>query len=524
MISTQQLSSPRLLQVAYGAALFLVSAAALVLEIVAGRLLAPYVGMSLYTWTAIISVVLAGLTVGHWIGGVQADRARDERSARLRIAVSLLAAAATTGATVVMLRLFAQPMLEAGWHPILSIVTLTTVLFLPPSLFAGVISPILTKLAVDAGRDHAARVIGRMYALGAGGSILGTLAAGYVFISWIGSLGTVMAVAMLYALLGLAFLAGRRRELGLATASLAVVAMLSGLFGAPVSAFTSPCTVESDYYCLRAEDFSSRSGRESRVLVLDHLGHGINDADEPRLLYSSYLQFSDELALRRFGRDSLSAFFIGGGAFTLPRAWAELYDKPHLHVAEIDPAVTEIAHDKFWLKRDARGVFADHRDARVALQSLPREPQFDVVFGDAFHDIGIPPHLVTREFHAEIAARLKPDGFYAINVIEARHEPRFLFALIQTLRRDFKAVEIWLDADEMSQGERVTYLVVASQVPTDAPMIASTSFTERRWLRLRDDQVRAKVAEARVPDLTDDFSPVDRLMAHVLLSPEVGER
>ncbi|MEO0719944.1 MAG: fused MFS/spermidine synthase, partial [Pseudomonadota bacterium] len=30
------------------------------LEIAAGRLMAPYVGMSLYSWTAIIAVVLAG--------------------------------------------------------------------------------------------------------------------------------------------------------------------------------------------------------------------------------------------------------------------------------------------------------------------------------------------------------------------------------------------------------------------------------------------------------------------------------
>ena len=40
---------------AYGATLFLTSAGALVIEIVAGRMLAPYVGMSLYTWTAIIA-------------------------------------------------------------------------------------------------------------------------------------------------------------------------------------------------------------------------------------------------------------------------------------------------------------------------------------------------------------------------------------------------------------------------------------------------------------------------------------
>lgn len=518
-----QVKASPVVQAGYGLALFLVSAAALVLEIVAGRLVAPFVGMSLYTWTAIISVVLAGLTVGHWIGGRQAEAAADERSARLRVAVALALAAATTLASLVLIRVAAPPLLAGGLHPIAAIVALTALLFLPPSLFAGVVSPILTKLAVDADRVHAARVIGRMYALGAGGSILGTLAAGYLFISWIGSTGTVMAVTAVYALLALAFLARQRRRAAAAAAGLAAVGAGLAMAGGPVAAFASPCRVESDYYCLRVEDFRPDSGRESAVLVLDHLGHGINDAAEPRLLYSSYLHFADELAARRFGRESIAAFFIGGGAYTLPRAWAADYASPHLHVAEIDPAVTALVERDMWLAR-SDGLVVDHRDARVALQSLPRQPRFDVVFGDAFHDIGIPPHLVTAEFHAEIAARLKPGGFYAINVIESRQEPRFLFALVRTLWRDFKAVEIWVDGDELSAGERLTYLVVASDRPTDQPLVRASRFIPRHWVRLRDDQVRARIREAGVPDLTDDFAPVDRLMAHVLLSPEVGER
>ena len=44
------------------------------MEITAGRLLAPYVGMSLYSWTAIIAVVLAGLSLGNWCGGYLSDR------------------------------------------------------------------------------------------------------------------------------------------------------------------------------------------------------------------------------------------------------------------------------------------------------------------------------------------------------------------------------------------------------------------------------------------------------------------
>jgi predicted MFS family arabinose efflux permease len=59
---------------AAAALVFLSSAAVLVLEILAARLLAPYVGVTLEVYTAIIGVILAGIAVGSWLGGKAADR------------------------------------------------------------------------------------------------------------------------------------------------------------------------------------------------------------------------------------------------------------------------------------------------------------------------------------------------------------------------------------------------------------------------------------------------------------------
>ncbi|MDH3636784.1 MAG: fused MFS/spermidine synthase, partial [Gammaproteobacteria bacterium] len=63
----------------YGLTVFLSSAILLVLEITAGRLIAPYVGVTIYSWTSIIGVILAGLSLGNWLGGRWADRGADER-------------------------------------------------------------------------------------------------------------------------------------------------------------------------------------------------------------------------------------------------------------------------------------------------------------------------------------------------------------------------------------------------------------------------------------------------------------
>jgi len=53
---------------------FLSSGAIMVLELVAGRLMAPILGVSLYTWTSIIGVILAGISLGNFTGGLLADR------------------------------------------------------------------------------------------------------------------------------------------------------------------------------------------------------------------------------------------------------------------------------------------------------------------------------------------------------------------------------------------------------------------------------------------------------------------
>ena len=53
---------------------FLSSACTLVLEIVAGRILAPFIGVSLYTWTSIIGIVLAGISLGNYLGGLRRAR------------------------------------------------------------------------------------------------------------------------------------------------------------------------------------------------------------------------------------------------------------------------------------------------------------------------------------------------------------------------------------------------------------------------------------------------------------------
>jgi spermidine synthase len=505
-------------QIAYASALFLSSACGLIVEIVAGRLIAPYVGMSLYTWTAIIAVVLAGLSVGHWIGGRLAAPHVDSIKGGRRVAIALGLAAVSSLASLVLLRIVATPLLNLDFSPISSIVLLTFVLFFLPSLFVGIVSPILTKLAIDADPQQHGAVIGRMYALGTLGSIVGTLSAGYFFISWIGSTGTVIAVAAIYASMGLAFsFSDSLRALFLA--SLVAGGISLSWLGEHTHAFTSPCNVESDYFCIRIADYTDQSGRPSALMVIDHLVHSINDRDDPTLLYSPYIHGVDELLKIRFMQKPKDftprAFFIGGGGYSLPRAWAIDYKTSNLIVAEIDPKVTRVARDNLWLNTNTPEISIHHRDARALLQALPVDKPFDLIFGDAFHDISIPPHLVTQEFHREIARRLAVDGVYAVNVVDAGANPLFLFSLIKTLKKDFPSVEAWLERNEIGNPGRVTFIVIASAHSTPIEFLASQRGPERVWQRWPDEDLSQRIKNTAPPILSDDYAPVDRLMSQL---------
>jgi spermidine synthase len=507
--------------VALPVSLALVSAAALVVEIVAGRLLAPYVGMSLYTWTAIIAVVLAGLSVGHWLGGVLDPG--DERSSYHRLALALALAALTTALAPALVRAFSDTLLGAGLPPLLAISALVAALFLAPSLFAGTVSPILTRLALDASPHERSRVLGRMFAAGALGSIAGTVLAGFVLIAWVGTLGTLLGVAAAEALLSLAFLAaarpGRRRIAVTALASAGACAALL-LAWQRSDALTSPCTVESSYFCIRVLDYEAESGRPSRLMVIDHMAHGVSDRDEPRWLHGSYTALTDRLVrLRGIADRPFSAFFVGGGAYTVPRAWLAAFPDATLTVAEIDPAVTAAAREHFWLSTSPR-LRIVHDDARRVLEALPSEARFDVVMGDAFHDLSVPAHLTTVEFAKAVHGRLRDGGTYLMHVLDLAAAPRFLLAEVRTLLHVFPAVEVWVDEQQWSSGGRITFLVLASSRSSPGSVIRGQSPDDlaegRAWRRLPDAALRRAALAPEVITLVDDHAPVDRLMQHVM--------
>ncbi|WP_323036781.1 fused MFS/spermidine synthase [Pararhodobacter sp.] len=420
---------------------------------------------------------------------------------------AMLAASVTTAGAIFVLRSLSGPVITAVPDPVISIIVLTGLVFFLPSFFAGIPAPILSMIAVHFHADRRGRALGAMFAAGAWGAILGTLAAGFVFISWLGSTGTLVVVAAVYAALGLQslFAAGSLRGAGLGGVAVLVPVSLS--FGA--MNMPDPCTVESNYFCIRVIDTPSSAGGLTRLMVLDHLVHGAADQADARAMMTPHAMMLDGLArLRMEDRAAWSAFFVGGGSYSVPRGWHALGTPVQITVAEIDAAVTETAINAFWYEPGDDRII--HADAR---QTLSREStRYDVIIGDAFSDIAVPQHLITREFFELVRARLTDEGVYLMNIIDHSDRLDVLASLITTARAVWPSVEIWAIPGHDPTETRRVFVMVAGEGPSMRSQIDHEGPMPLAAVRVAAASIEA-ILDSRAPIVfTDDYAPIDRLL------------
>src|SRR5579859_7109098 len=95
---------------------FVSSCCTLILELVAGRIMAPYIGVSLYTWTSIIGVVLAGISLGNYLGGKLADRFPSNRTLGTIFFVSSLATLGVLAGSLLLEHLSWLPQVGLQWR------------------------------------------------------------------------------------------------------------------------------------------------------------------------------------------------------------------------------------------------------------------------------------------------------------------------------------------------------------------------------------------------------------------------
>lgn len=163
-----------------GIVVFFCGAVVMAFEILGSRLLGPYTGTSVTVWTAIIGIIVAGLSLGYWAGGTLSDKHPDYR---------ILSAIVFSASIFIALTwLLKDPLLNFIMrsidHPVLSAIIAALVLFSVPSFLLGMVSPFSARL-VMVNIENSGLTAGTVYAISTAGSIAGTFLAGFVLIPFL---------------------------------------------------------------------------------------------------------------------------------------------------------------------------------------------------------------------------------------------------------------------------------------------------------------------------------------------------
>lgn len=491
----------------YALAVFLSSAGLMALEITAARLLAPYIGVSLYSWTAIIGVILGGLSLGNWLGGIWADRGAGEPAVGRTLGIG-----AVSCVGILLMLTVVAPLLQNSDLGLLTVSFLfVAALFFIPAMLLGVVTPLLTTLALQLDK-RTGHIVGMMHALAAFGSIIGTFTTGYLFIQYFGTQTIIIGTGVMLGVLALPFLWRTWREIVV----IIFLALVTSGITAARNGFARFCDHETNYFCIRVVDLSHEVDYGNmRGMVLDHLMHGINHREAPTLLVSPYVHLMDEMMIlhaEQVNERPLRSFFAGGGAYTQPRALRKHFPDSEIVVAELDPAVTRVA--KQHLFYDARWDRIYHADGRQVLMRMP-ENYFDVIVGDVFHDIAIPQHLLTSEYASLVRSRLQANGLYVLNVVDATPDPRLVKSIVKTLQTAFPHVQVWLESWTDTQ-QRHTFVISAGLQRAMPDKVVARHGVKRQWQEVSSVLVTRGTPLEELPVLTDDYSPVESLLSSLL--------
>lgn len=495
-----------------GVTVFSCGALVMIFEIIGSRILSPFLGASTYIWTSLIGVILASLSLGYWLGGRIADKRPDVKylASVILVASGLISLTALTKEIVLSMIADIPTGLE------IKTVIAAILLFAPASVCLGFVAPFAVRLKMTS-VETTGQTVGRLYALSTIGSIVGTFAAGFLLIPFLGSVRTLylIATALLVLSLLLAPLAISR------TTVTSVVLLVFGIVA-----------TEGNAYLLRQQsevyDFDTEYSRVQVFRTNDSVtGKPIRAlATDPYFVQSAMFLDSDELVLEysrfyhligNFNPHIKHSLIIGGAGYSFPKDYLRKYPDAKLDVVEIDPQMTEIARRFFRLVDDPR-LNIIHEDGRMFINRA-ESGKYDAILMDAFGSLfSVPAHLTTIEAVKHLNRILTPDGVIIFNLGSAITGPasHFLQAELATYQKAFPHVYLFKVNPDYPD-EKLQNLIIVASKSAKAPSLlepksptspGSTLNTDPALISLLSHLYTQPIPLTQ-PTLTDDLPPVE---------------
>lgn len=504
-------------------------AALMGLEMVAARVLAPYLGNSIYVWGSVIAVVMVALSLGYALGGQIADRLGPARALPPAIAAASLA---TVTAPIV-----AEAVLPAaaGLGPRLGSLAAAVAIYFVPSILLATVSPMGVKLAAHADVTHLGRSAGNLYAVSTAGSIVGTIATSFWLIPllsieplvvWTGFV--LLLMAMLATTLRDDTQSPAARVPALVRFSLPgtfALATLTVVVGTWVLVQVAPAPAENQFgetVLFRTDTQYHRitvtEDAEARHLRFDRSHQSAIEIADPyvsRIRYPDYMHLAVALHPEP---ERVLVLGLGGGAIT-KRFWRD-YPGVSVDSVEIDPVVVDVARRYFWLPEDERmRIFTE--DARRYVQRTGET--YDIVVVDAYTSDSLPFHLTTGEFFSELKAVMAPDGVVAYNLIGAVEGEnsqlfRSMYRTVESVWQDVWVFPIGLGTDDAPARVRNVAVIATDVRLPEAELRARIAsrvggiVSVAGFDTMAADLYTRPVPVADVPLLTDAHAPVDSLI------------
>ena len=435
---------------------FIAGATGMIIELVASRILSPYLGSSNLIWTCIIGMMLAFMSIGYFIGGKISDK-----HPKINLLSLLILDASIFISIIPLIEVYAiEPLSKKNISlPIIAIIC-STITFGIPSLLLATASPFAVKLK-EKDEAHIGQVSGKMSAISTIGSIFGTFLAGFVLIPKLGVKNIILMVVIILNVLS--FILQENKNIKYIIKSITILAILIVvvLFGKRVfyqKYQDMLLDTDSEYSRIWIRKLVNNSGKEFSTLEVD-LGLESIASNEKKLT-SEYLKYYD--LFNYYQTNTNNVLLIGGAAYTYPSYYLENYENKKIDVVEIDPKMTELAQKYFNLDTTNPSLTIYHEDGRRFLNTSNNK--YECILVDAFKGLNVPFQLTTIEALQNEKRLLTDDGIIISNIFSALEgdDSKFLKNEYATYQKIFQNVKVFkVDLGQEDNTKMQNYIIIA---------------------------------------------------------------
>ena len=371
----------------------------LIIEIAGTRILAPFYGSTIYVWSSLITVTMACLSLGYFVGGRLADKKPE-----LKTLYSIIFLAGLV--TVLIPKIDAWILLSSYRLGIIwgSFVA-TALLFSLPLFLLAMVTPLAVKLKAKA-LDHLGLTTGNLYAISTVGSLVGALLAGFWLIPSFGISLIFNFIAAVLIAVAFIWLILKKNFSKLFFNLIIVVGLFLIPAYQPVSSNKAKIIYQtpSFYGNIQVVDLNN----DTRFLLID----GMSQTGVSKQTDMSELPYVNEIQLARFLTPEINkALVIGLGGGILPQdleATGIITD-----IVEIDPKLERIAVNYFDFEPENYNIY--FTDGRYFINTTSQN--YDLIVIDAFGGDYVPGHLLSLEALGQFKEHLNQSGVLAINIV-----------------------------------------------------------------------------------------------------------